>query len=58
MSSTFGFLPSIYPFGVHGVLVVGFPSCGEVDFEESYNGRIVILHRGIVSFASKVSYFP
>eukprot|EP00597_Dinobryon_sp_UTEXLB2267_P002796 CAMPEP_0170076266 /NCGR_PEP_ID=MMETSP0019_2-20121128/13264_1 /TAXON_ID=98059 /ORGANISM="Dinobryon sp., Strain UTEXLB2267" /LENGTH=243 /DNA_ID=CAMNT_0010287785 /DNA_START=276 /DNA_END=1007 /DNA_ORIENTATION=+ len=53
ISSTFGFLPSVFPFNIRGALIDGVPSCGETDFEQSYNGCIVILHRGIVSFAAK-----
>ena len=59
MSATFGFLPESFPFQVGGPLVLGDPIFGESELINSSNnlqGAMVVLQRGVVSFASKVFY--
>lgn len=59
MSATFGFLPESFPFQVGGPLVLGDPIFGESELINNSNnlqGAMVVLQRGVVSFASKVFY--
>ena len=55
MSATFGFLPDTFPLQVTGPLVLGDPIFGEAELNGvDLQGAIVVLQRGVVSFASKV----
>ena len=60
MSATFGFLPDTFPFQITGPLLLGDPIFGESELTRvDLQGSIVVLQRGVVSFASKVpSYTP
>ena len=60
MSATFGFLPESFPFQFSGPLVLGDPIFGESEFINgsiNLQGAIVVLQRGVVSFASKVLFY-
>ena len=60
MSATFGFLTDTFPFQITGPLLLGDPIFGESELTcVDLQGSIVVLQRGVVSFASKVpSYIP